>query len=227
MWEAPGSQPGREEVGTLGERDRQTGDRFERRTAQEVDDLGPVLARLLPDAWDGAFAEADQGALDRAVRSAWLVAYHRARRRVADRAEAEEVAQEVFLRVLLRLSGSDGAVDVEVRTGYLVRSTQNLLADRWRARARHRDADARYAEGRSTAPELPEEHVVRAEEHADVRRALVGLSRIQRDVLRLRVLEGLTSEETAAVVGKTAAAVRQVQHRALTLLRRALEEGRP
>ena len=185
-----------------------------------------MLARLLPAEWESAIAAGDQSALDRAVQRAWLVVYHRARRHVADPAEAEEVAQEVFLRVLLRLSGSGDTADLEVRAGYLVRSTQNLLADRWRARARHRDADVRYAEGRSTAPELPEEHLLRAEEHADVRRALTRLSRVQRDVLRLRILEGLSSEETAAVVGKTATAIRQVQHRALTLLRRALEEGR-
>lgn len=187
-----------------------------------VGDLAPVLARLLPAGWDRGLAARDQAALDAAVRGAWLVVYHRARATVADRTEAEEIAQEVFCRVLSRLTTAGG--DLEVRTGYLVRAASNLMADRWRARARHRDVDARYAEGRSTAPEVPDEHLARSEEHEAVRRAMSRLPPAHRQVLRLRIVEQLTAEETAAVVGKTAGAVRQIQHRALTALRAQLAE---
>lgn len=189
-----------------------------------MDDLAPLLAPLLPAGWERGLRARDQAALDGAVRRAWLVVYHRARATIADAAEAEEIAQEVFCRVLLRLSGRGPDDELEVRTGYLLRSSRNLMADRWRARARHRDADVRYAEGRSSAPEPPDDHLARAEEHAAVRRALARLSPLQRRVLRLRVEEQLTAEETAAVIGKSAEAVRQIQHRALRTLRDHLEE---
>ena len=191
-----------------------------------MEDLAQVLARLLPSGWDRSLAARDQAALDEAVRRAWLVVYHRARATIGVHAEAEEVAQEVFCRVLLRLSNPRGAEEVEVRSGYLVRSAQNLLADRWRALGRHRDADARYAESRSGAPEAPDELLERAEEHEAVRRALARLSPSQRQVLRLRIVEQLSAEETAAVIGKSADAVRQVQHRALRTLRALLGEDR-
>ncbi|MGH9088917.1 MAG: RNA polymerase sigma factor [Acidimicrobiales bacterium] len=188
----------------------------------KLEDLAPALERLLPAGWDRGMAARDQAALDAAVRRAWLVVYHRARASVSDRTDAEEITQEVFCRVLLRLATAGD--DLEVRAGYLARAARNLLADRWRARARHRDADARYAEERSTAPEVPDEHLARAEEHATVRRALAKLPALQRQVLRLRIVEQLTAEETAAVVGKSADAVRQVQHRALSALRVQLDE---
>lgn len=225
MTDVPARSPRPSSGRGSGHRHRGIGGRREHAQSREVEELGPVLSGLLPEGWDGAIAAKDQAALDAAVRRAWSVVYHRARARVADPTEAEEVAQEVFCRVLLRISQGTDEEDLEVRTGYLVQAARNLLADRWRARTRHQDADARYAESRSTAPELPDELLVRSEEHADVRRAMSRLSPSQRQVLRLRVLEGLSAEETAAVVGKSAEAVRQEQHRALTVLRRTLGGG--
>ncbi|MQA14520.1 MAG: RNA polymerase subunit sigma [Pseudonocardiaceae bacterium] len=48
---------------------------------------------------------------------------------------------------------------------------------------------------------------------------LDGLPDEQREILLLRVVAGLSAEETAAAVGATPAAVRVIQHRALTRLR--------
>jgi RNA polymerase sigma-70 factor (ECF subfamily) len=44
----------------------------------------------------------------------------------------------------------------------------------------------------------------------------------QREILVLRVVVGLSAEETAEAVGSTPGAVRVTQHRALARLRRAL-----
>ena len=49
--------------------------------------------------------------------------------------------------------------------------------------------------------------------------ALGTLPPAQRQVLRLRIFEGLTAEETAAVLGGNAEWVRQTQFRALRTLR--------
>ncbi|MEU7482083.1 sigma factor-like helix-turn-helix DNA-binding protein [Lentzea sp. NPDC042327] len=50
-------------------------------------------------------------------------------------------------------------------------------------------------------------------------RHLAALTEDQREVLRLRVVRGLSAEQTAHVLGSTPAAVRLVQHQALETLR--------
>jgi len=52
---------------------------------------------------------------------------------------------------------------------------------------------------------------------------LEALTGDQREVLRLRVVVGLSAKETAAVLGTTADLIRILQHRALNQLRRILE----
>lgn len=64
----------------------------------------------------------------------------------------------------------------------------------------------------NAAPTLP----------AWVARTLDALTDDQREILRLRVVVGLTAEETAAALGSTAELVRAMQHRALNRLRREL-----
>ena len=51
---------------------------------------------------------------------------------------------------------------------------------------------------------------------------LGSLSGAQREVLRLRVVHGLSAEQTARVLGCTPAAVRLTQHQALDVLRQTL-----
>lgn len=46
----------------------------------------------------------------------------------------------------------------------------------------------------------------------------------QREIVVLRIVVGLSAEETAGVVGSTAGAVRVAQHRALTRLRKILTD---
>lgn len=53
-------------------------------------------------------------------------------------------------------------------------------------------------------------------------RLLALLSDTQREVLRLRVVHGLSAQQTAAVLGSTPAAIKLTQHRALEVLRDAL-----
>lgn len=48
------------------------------------------------------------------------------------------------------------------------------------------------------------------------------LSDTQREVLRLRLVYGLSAQQTAVVLGSTTAAVRLAQHQALEVLRDAL-----
>ncbi|ETT25870.1 RNA polymerase, sigma-24 subunit, ECF subfamily [Rhodococcus rhodochrous ATCC 21198] len=69
----------------------------------------------------------------------------------------------------------------------------------------------------------PELRVLRCErQHVDA--LLSTLTLRQREILRLRVVEGLSVEESAAVLRTTPGAVRVGQHRALSRLRAALAD---
>jgi RNA polymerase sigma-70 factor (ECF subfamily) len=55
---------------------------------------------------------------------------------------------------------------------------------------------------------------------------LYTLTPIEREVLTMRIIVGLSSADTAAVMGLSARSVRITQHRALNRLRHHLGEGR-
>jgi RNA polymerase sigma-70 factor, ECF subfamily len=82
-------------------------------------------------------------------------------------------------------------------------------------------------------PFAPERHdgtevsdgVVADEEARAVRAAFARLRPEEQEVLYLRVVAGLTSEEVAEVIGKRRGAVRMAQSRALDRLRCLLDEG--
>ena len=63
---------------------------------------------------------------------------------------------------------------------------------------------------------------LRRDVHPDLMRSIDALPERQREILRLRVVLGLSAEETATAVGSTPGAVRVAQHRALSRLRGGL-----
>jgi RNA polymerase sigma-70 factor (ECF subfamily) len=75
------------------------------------------------------------------------------------------------------------------------------------------------------APETeagPEQRAMQGELSARMAELLKTLPDKQREILVLRVVVGLSAEETADAVGSTPGAVRLVHHRALTRLRQLL-----
>jgi len=69
----------------------------------------------------------------------------------------------------------------------------------------------------------PSDRLERDDDHAQVQQSFDRLSAADQRVLELRVIAGLSAEETAAVLGRRAGAVRTAQSRALARLRRMLE----
>src|SRR5690606_41567160 len=67
----------------------------------------------------------------------------------------------------------------------------------------------------------PEESAVRIVEAAQARELLSTLPDQQRRLLSLRVIAGLSADETGHALGMSPGAVRVAQHRALARLRRA------
>lgn len=101
--------------------------------------------------------------------------------------------------------------------------------------AAHKVADAQRASARQAIPveDLPdqpddgpgpEEMAVASLEAERVRALLARLPAQQHRLLVLRVLSGLSAEETGAALGMSAGAVRVAQHRALARLRAMVTE---
>jgi RNA polymerase sigma-70 factor (ECF subfamily) len=99
---------------------------------------------------------------------------------------------------------------------------RHVVLDAQRA-ARRRGGDGEPDDTPSLEPG-PLDHLLGAEACSGVRAAFQRLSSIDQEVLELRVVGGLSSDEVAAVIGKRPGAVRMAQARALERLREMLEE---
>lgn len=147
---------------------------------------------------------------------------------LGDRPAAEDIVQEVFLKV----HRAAGSLEV-ARDPYpwLMTITTNLCRDLWRSGAyqsSHRGISL-DDEG-ATAPELPsplgnpESDLVTAEREALVRSALAELPENLRTAVVLHAYEGLGHEEAATLSGIGAAAQRKRYSRGLAELGRLLQE---
>jgi RNA polymerase sigma-70 factor (ECF subfamily) len=137
------------------------------------------------------------------------------------RAEAEDVVQDVFVRVLEHRSSLTAVRDMRV---WLVRVAWNLAIDR-RRRIRPEQFDEGFAES-LVAINLPADEALKeAQRLRSVLRELERLPKAERDVLLLSIVEELGTAEMAEVLGRSESAVRALLFRARTRLRERLEEG--
>ncbi|QFZ22598.1 sigma-70 family RNA polymerase sigma factor [Saccharothrix syringae] len=153
-----------------------------------------------------------------------VVRYCRARvgRGERSRSSADDVAQEVCLAVLKALPAYRDQGRPFLAFVYGIAA--HKVADVHRAAARDRaDAVPELPDSAGTAPG-PEQRALHGELSDRMGRLLGVLPERQREILVLRVVMGMSAEETADVVGSTPGAVRVAQHRALQRLRKALGE---
>jgi RNA polymerase sigma-70 factor, ECF subfamily len=137
--------------------------------------------------------------------------------RLGRRNDADDLTHDAFVRTLahkdrLESSGDGGGA-------YLNTVTRNLVQDRWKREGRAAHGAVRLAAGEDGTAQAADALAVSRLEGELVRAALGRLDEEKRHVLQLRVVEGRSSEETARLIGRTPAAVRQIQHRALVTLR--------
>ncbi len=154
-----------------------------------------------------------------------------AKRFVESAADAEDIAQEAFLRVHRGLEGFKG--DARFST-WLYRITWNLCTDWVR---RHRKP-GRVSAGLDETADIEdsregiEEGLLDEEERRGVRKALTGLDEKYRVVVTLLYYQKLSYEQIAEVLGVPLKTVETRLYRARKLLRASLEgsggrEGTP
>jgi RNA polymerase sigma-70 factor (ECF subfamily) len=140
-----------------------------------------------------------------------------------DPAEAEEVLQTVYVKVLEGKARFRGESTFRTWLFSLIRLT---AADRRRRHVLARLFAVRLAERRvEPAFEQPEERLFRDETRAVFLRALGALSRRQREALDLVFYHDMSVEEAAAVMRVTVGAARQHYERGKRRLRQVLEES--
>lgn len=162
---------------------------------------------------------------DEVVRGHSARVYRLAYRLTGNRHDAEDLTQEVFVRVFRSLSNyQPGTFE-----GWLHRITTNLFLDQVRRKQRIRfDALAEDAGERLPSTDIGPE---RAYEHRnlddDVQTALDALPPDFRAVVVLCDIEGLSYEEIAATLGVKLGTVRSRIHRGRAQLRSALAHRAP
>ena len=142
------------------------------------------------------------------------------RNRIGDHAIAEDLASQVFEEAVVRIK------DYEWRGlpfgAWLFRIARNLSTDHLRKRQRRTGVFLQPQE------EAPPGHALEQQlEAQQLRQAMQSLNDEQRQVITLRFMSGLSTEETGVILNKSTGAVKAIQHRALRTMRRTLDQIDP
>ncbi len=152
--------------------------------------------------------------------------------RVRDEAAAEDLTQDVFV------SAFKGMTQLKAEDKFkhwLLRIAHNRVLNHWRSRSTGLGRSELPIDGNGDAGQGPT-HAALADDGqmaaaeirlaaGDVLAALGQLTELQRQVIALRFVAGLSVAETAAVMERSAGAVKNLQHHALATLR--LHAGAP
>lgn len=178
---------------------------------------GRPLEEKIPQKVVEAARKGDPGALAAICEKLYARIYRYLSYKVDDVRDAEDLAGEVFVRMLGAIGKQTGNVEA-----WLFRIAGNVLTDHYRKRA-----------VRSGEMELPEEVAGGIDPETVVERKLDGdrlkkalklLTEEQRETIILRFIMEMEHDEVATVMGRSAGAVRALQFRALAALREELEK---
>lgn len=165
----------------------------------------------------------ESAALEQLFDAAFEPLYAFARRMVRDEATAEDVIQEVFVKLLRALPTYRAELPLRP---WVFAIASNTLRDLFAARAaRQRDAtEALDAEGSMNTIEQrssanPSARIERFERSAQIERAVRRLPPLLRSVIVLRHVQGLAFDEIATILETSDDVVRQRCSRALRELR--------
>jgi RNA polymerase sigma-70 factor (ECF subfamily) len=177
----------------------------------------------------------DERAFNALVRAYEKRIFALALRMMGDRAEAEDLAQEVFVQVFKAVSSFRGESKLST---WIYRIAVNLSKNRSKyLRVRHTDEQDEIAAMEERAPiveskranvsriERPDEMMAGREAEQVVRRAILELEPSFRECLVLRDVEDLSYEEIGAITGLPEGTVKSRIHRARAQLKDLVEHA--
>jgi RNA polymerase sigma-70 factor (ECF subfamily) len=165
-------------------------------------------------------ADGDLQSINQICLNTWEPLYYFLYFKVQNREEAEDITQEAFVKALTYVRehrSSPGNL-----AGFLKAVALNIIRDRWRQEKR-RGVQVNF-ESLSLEGIADQDQQAAITQRLQMENALAELKQDQRTVIDLRIVKGYTVAETARLTGKTAAAVRTAQHRALQNLAHILDE---
>jgi RNA polymerase sigma-70 factor (ECF subfamily) len=143
--------------------------------------------------------------------------------RVGSVALAEDLVSETFFRALRSMSsfrwqGKDFGA-------WLMTIARNLTTDHFKAGRTRLELPTEDLSSHDGSTEGPESAVLSSLTNEALLRALTQLPHEQQECLIMRFLQGMSIAETAAVLGRSDGAVKQLQLRAVRNLAKLLPEG--
>ncbi|MGG5752919.1 RNA polymerase sigma factor [Zafaria sp. Z1313] len=136
--------------------------------------------------------------------------------------DAEGTTQDVFLTVLTQLDTVVGGIGGLRKFTFSVAHARMVDATRARARRPYEDEYQAESDPRAAAP--ASEELLDRLDSGPLGDVVDALPEAQRDCVLLRIVAGLSIEETAEVLGRTPGAVKQLQRRGLLAMKKTLEE---
>ena len=143
--------------------------------------------------------------------------------RVRDEVLAEDLTHDVFVSAL---RGLGGLKDRDRFGHWLLRIAHNRIANHWRSRAARPLGEELPGDDEPAALPVPDDDLAGLETHLEAGRVLaatVGLTDLQRQVIALRFVAGLSVAETADVMQRSVGAVKNLQHHGLAALRKRID----
>jgi RNA polymerase sigma-70 factor (ECF subfamily) len=136
--------------------------------------------------------------------------------------EPEDLLSEVFLQVARNVGTFNGSMG-SFRSWVFTVAHSRIIDDRRRRRRHPVDPVESLPSGLMAEPDVTQEAALESMMTARVEALLHSLVPDQRDVLMLRIVARLTVAETAEAVGKSQGAVKALQRRGLSALRRRFD----
>jgi len=181
-----------------------------------------VLVEPMDDALVERARRGDAAAFEQLVVRHQAVAFRVAYVLCRDAAEAEEAAQDAFLKAFRALPRFRAGAPLRP---WLLTIVANEARNRARASGRRRGLWVRLGNEGEEGQASPEELVVGGERDAALRAAIGRLDDRDREVLWLRFFADLSEAETAAALGVRPGTVKSRTSRALQRLRTQIEEN--
>jgi RNA polymerase sigma-70 factor (ECF subfamily) len=195
--------------------------------ASRPEQAGDVTGeRTLTDGLVSAAAEGDRAACQRllaeirpmVLRYCWA----RLGRAETTIGSAEDVAQEICLAVVKALPKY--SVNGLSFRAFVYGIAAHKVVDVFRESGQNRTFSMPELPDRPVEQDGPEQRALAREFNERLEELLGALTPAQRDVLVLRIVNGLSADETGQVLGMSAGSVRLTQYRALRVLRARITE---
>jgi RNA polymerase sigma factor, sigma-70 family len=162
--------------------------------------------------------DGDRKSIEQICSETWKPVYRYIYYKVQNRAEAEDITQETFMRALASKQAS--FMNEEKFIGFLKTIALNIIRDKWRKNKRRGSEVALDTMDPCAA--------VGDDAEAGTMRILLqeglkSLTEEQRRVIELRIIQGYSAAETGRLMGKKEGTIRQIQYRALQALAKVLD----